>query len=135
MRLTVSDRFGARIGVLVMVCAMAAALGACGSGPRVSGLSFGNARFVTVGDTVTVRMPLGDDGSRQWRVQSFDSSFLTPEGRPHVEGSGRNAQLVLTARARLPGSTELVFVEVLSPTEQAQGKAPRTKRFKVEIVP
>ena len=135
MRLMASGRFSVRCGAVAFVCAMALVLVACGSGPRVSGLQFGNARFVTLGNTVTVRLPLGDDGSRQWRVQSFDSSFLTPEGRPQVQGSGRNAEMVITARARIPGSTELVIVEVLSPAQVAQGKSPRTKRFKIEIVP
>lgn len=124
----------AALGVAVLAGGAVATVAGCSSGPKVSGVSFGAARFVGVGKTLTVRLPLGPGGAREWRVSSFDSSFLTVIER-HIEGAGDNAELVITARTRLPGTTELEFIEVLSPEQEARGAQPRTRTFKVEIVP
>lgn len=125
---------GAVLVVALLVIGAPAPLAGCSSGPEVSGVQFGNSRFIGVGKTLTVRLPLGPGGARQWRVTSFDSSFLTPLERS-VEGTGDNAELVITARTRLPGTTKLVFTEVLTPEQQSRGVQPRTRTFKIEIVP
>ncbi len=127
-----NQRRGALAGAVIALSLLVGA--GCGGGPSVSGFSVGSARFIGVDETLTVKLPLGEDGTRLWRVSSFDSAFLTPLNR-QVVGTGRSARLVITARTRLPGTTELEIVEVLTPTEMAQGMAPRTKKYKIEIVP
>jgi hypothetical protein len=117
---------------LLILMALIAATGCSSDGPKMSGFGFGSTRIVQVGQIVELRLPLGQDGSRTWRVTSYDSLYLAIAGPPTVavDGNGKE-QLVLVARAKLPGKTEVQVTEMVS---RSAGRAPRIETFKVEII-
>jgi hypothetical protein len=97
---------------LVLACVIL--LGACaGGGPSVSGWGLGNTRVVKVGEVVEFRLPMGPDGSRQWRVTSYDSLYLSVAGppRPARKADG-SFELLVRATARTQGETEIGLTEV-----------------------
>lgn len=99
-------------------------------GPKVSGFAIGDTRIVSVGDIVTLRMPMDDGGQRQWRVSSYDSAYLGLVERPRIEtGSSGKMEVVTRAQARTPGVTSIKLIE----TTASPGKAPRTVSFRIRI--
>ena len=115
---------------LVAALLFIALAGCSSSGPTLSGLAFGENRVVRVGDTVTLRIPIREDGLRQWRVSSYDSLYLQMSGRPGVEqASDGSYQIVARATARRVGTTTIELTE-----EATGGKKPRVARFKVRVI-
>jgi hypothetical protein len=113
--------------------AAALLLSACAADtPQVSGFAFGDTRMVSVGDVVELRIPLEADGTREWRVSSYDSLYLALVGRPSVDtdAAGRSS-LVFSARAKTRGRTTVELEEVPGP--RTEGRPPRTMRFKISI--
>ena len=108
------------------------AVGCSSDGPKMSGFGLGKTRMVKVGQIVELRLPLREDGSRNWRVTEYDSLYLTVAGRPTIEVNDKGEQvLVLVTRAKTPGRTE---VEVTEMIPRSAGRAPRIEKFKVEIL-
>ncbi len=110
-----------------------AVIAGCASGPRLSGLAIGETRFVSVGDLVELRLSLRDDGSRLWRVTAYDSLYLGMEGRPQVVEGGGGAELLVRARARYEGETEVEVTEMLTVEHRRAGREPRVVRFRISI--
>lgn len=129
-----SCRIGPRRGVtpalLTVVILLGCASCSSSSGPRMTGFGLGDSRIVSVGELVELKLPLSDQGTREWRVSSYDSLYLAIAGRPQViQTSSGGQELLVRARARTPGET---IVEV---TEQAPTRgAPQTRRFTIRIV-
>ena len=104
---------------------------ACSSGgPTLSGFAFGETRLVSVGEVVELRLPLREDGSRQWRVTSYDSLYLALVQRPGVETAADGSRhIVARATARRAGSTTVELTEV-----GTGGTKPKSARFEVRII-
>ncbi|MHC4992735.1 MAG: hypothetical protein ACYTGC_17325 [Planctomycetota bacterium] len=120
--------FGRRFSRLAVLAVVALAIAGCSSsGPRVSGFAIGDTRIVSLNEVIEIRMPLREDGSRQWRVTSFDSFFISLIDTPRpVPGRDGKPELLVRARARTPGETTLEITEV--------GAAkPRVRRFTIRI--
>jgi hypothetical protein len=111
-------------GVLTVVC------GCQSNQPSVSGFALGDTRIVSVGDLVELRAPIREDGSRAWRVTSYDSFYLTLTRRPTlVEVAPGRFEIVAVARARVPGETQIVMTE-----QNVQGRRPRTLTYRINIL-
>lgn len=96
----------------------------------MSGFAIGSTRIVSVGEVVELRMPLHESGSRQWRVTSYNSLYLSVAGRPRVEVSANGSrEMVVTAQARTPGETQIEVTEIV-----ARGTKAEVVRFKVRIL-
>lgn len=118
--------------VVLVVCSLAlAAHAGCSPGdPSVSGFGLGNNRVVSVGETVELRIPIDEQGTRTWRVSSYDSLYLTLSSQPRVVREDDGSYAVrFTARAKTPGETTVVLTEVTPGIE-----APRTKSFTFRIL-
>lgn len=104
---------------------------ACASnGPRMGGLSIGGTHFLKVGDVVELTLPVAADGTRAWRVSSYDSLYLSIAERPQVvQGKDGKPVLRIKARAKTPGKTTVEVTEVAPP----RGQVPRVESFKVNI--
>lgn len=123
------DRESRRVGAMLLVLAAAMLMSCKSDGPSLTGLSLGSTHYVKVGDVVELRLPIAADGSREWRVTSYDSLYLTVASRPRVvEGPKGRPVLLMTARAKTPGKTEVELTEVVPP-----GDLPQVKTFKVHI--
>jgi hypothetical protein len=110
---------------LLLLTIVLATLTACsGSGPTMTGLPIGNMRVVKTGDIVTLTLPLNEDGSRRWRVTSYDSAYLAMPQRPRREGNA----LVLTGEARRVGESQIEITEIVPP-----GQTPKRKNFKLRV--
>lgn len=95
----------------------------------MSGFALGDTRVVSVGDVVELRVPLRADGSRQWRVSSYDSLYLQLINNPQsAQRSDGSWEMLSRARARTVGETEVVMTELARP-----GQDQRVVRFKVRI--
>lgn len=97
--------------VRIVACALLAL--ACATGcassrePSVSGVGLFDNRNVSLGDVVEIRLPAGPDGRRAWRVTSYDSAILMPEGRAGLERAGDDLVYVMRFRAQVRGETEV----------------------------
>jgi hypothetical protein len=97
--------------------------------PSMSGFAFGDTRVVSVGDVVELRVPRRADGSRQWRVSSYDSFYIQLISNPQpVQRADGSWEMLIRARARTAGETEVVVSELLPPGQDA-----RTVRFRLRI--
>ena len=116
--------------LIAMVVLLTPMLISCsGSGPSVSGFALGNRRAVKRGEIVEIRMPLTEGGSRQWRVTSYDSLYLSMVESPRLEAKpDGSAEMIVRARAMTAGETELELTEVAPP-----GRSPDVRRFKISI--
>jgi len=105
-------------------------VGCSSSGPKLAGFAIGDTRIVSVGEIVELRAPLSDDRSPLWRVESFDSLYLSMVGRPQVTSDGKGGFILVTrARAETPGETSIKLVE----SGRFDGP-PRSVSFTVRIV-
>ena len=115
---------------LAAVAIAALVIAGCNSGgPKMSGFAIGSTRIVSVGEVVELRMPLQESGDRQWRVSSYNSLYISMAGRPRVEVSSNGTrEMIVTARARTPGDTEIELTEIAT-----RSTKPKVVRFKVKI--
>ena len=125
------DRFQpALFSFVAILAAIVWSTGCANSGPRMSGMGLGQNRVVHVGDIVELRTPIDERGSREWRVSSYDSLYLSLIERPRiVQRSDGNYEMVARARAMAPGETTVDLVEV-KPGVQS----PRSLRFNIRIL-
>lgn len=114
-----------------LVLGGAAAGGCATDGPSMSGFALGDLRIVSKGDIVELRYPIRPDGSRQWRVSSYDSFHLQLIDNPSIRQrpDGR-FEMVMRARAREEGDTTVVLT-----SRPPAGGEVRQVEFKVRIVP
>jgi len=120
------------LGLLAMVGAPALVAGCGGDGPRLSGFALGDTRIVSVGELVELRLPRADDGSRRWRVTSYDSYHLELIDNPQVvRGPDGTRETRVVARAKNVGESTLELTEVAPPG----GGPPSVKRFTVRVTP
>ncbi len=117
--------------VLVAAGVAGAQLGGCSSGgPKLSGFGLGNSRIVSVGETVELRTPVRSDGTRQWRISSYDSLYLGVSATPQVvQRSDGSAEVVFRATAKTPGETTVELTEIAP-----AGVKPQMASFKVTIL-
>ncbi len=86
--------------------------------------------MVSVGDIVELRLPLRENGSREWRVTSYDSFYLSIASRPEfITGANGKPELLIRARARTPGETRVEVSEV-----GATNGPPQRVEFNVRIL-
>jgi hypothetical protein len=116
--------------MLVIAAGLGGLAGCASDQPTLSGFAFGDRRIVSVGDLVELRAPIREDGSRAWRVTSYDSFYLTLTRRPTiVEAAPGRFEIVVVARARVPGDTQIVLTE-----QNVQGRRPRTLTYQLSII-
>ena len=102
---------------VVLIGIEAGCAGGGGSGPQLSGFGIGDSRSVSVGEMIDMRLPLREDGSREWRVTSWDSRYISIASRPEfITGANGRPEMLLRARARTPGETTIEVSQV-GPTD------------------
>ncbi len=122
---------GRGLALLSVVCILA--LSSCSSNqPTLSGFGLGNLRVVGVDDLVTLTVPLAEGGGRAWRVESYDSFYLIVAEPPRfVRSDSGPGSIVMRARARQAGETEIRIIETDAPAD----RAAEVITFSVRIVP
>ena len=122
------------LGWLAACLVLLAAIGCSSKEPTISGFGLGASRAVSVGDTFEIRLPVGENGERLWRITSYDSYFLTVAANTRAETTSDGSAIVMPILARQVGDTTIEVTERVSMQDRAAGREPRTKTFKVQII-
>jgi hypothetical protein len=105
--------------------------GGCSSSrPSVSGFGIGTTTFVSVGETLTLRLPVDDDGA-MWRVSSFDSLFVELVDPPRLMTEpGKDPYRRVVIRATNPGETEIELSKPDTKTGRVHTETRKISIFK-----
>ena len=126
---TANTSHGTAASFIMVLCLLW--ISACSpGGAHLSGFGLGATRVVHVGEIVEIRMPLRDDGSRRWRVTSYDSRYLRVAEQPRVmQASDGSWEMVVRVLAHVPGETEVELTEIAT-----RERAARAIRFTVKVL-
>ncbi len=115
----------------LLAAGLLAGVGCAGSGPQVSGFALGDTRIVSVGELVELRLPRAEDGTRRWRVTSYDSYHLELVDNPKVVQRPDGSWVTrVVARARNVGESTLEVTRLARP-----GESPLVRRFTIRVDP
>lgn len=111
--------------LLVSACVIAGAPGCASSDPQVSGVGLFDRRHVSVGETVTIKLPIDPAAGDGWRLTQFDSAILRPQpGSGEIDGRRVTYEFV----ASMPGEANLVFTRI-----RRERATDEERRFKVIV--
>ncbi|MBL0921526.1 MAG: protease inhibitor I42 family protein [Phycisphaerales bacterium] len=102
-------RFRLLIAALLGALAFLPGSAGCGGGPQVSGTALFNTRIVREGDPVEIRLPFDRVVGLEWTLESYDSRYLSYQGRTYAMDDDNTGTLIVRFFAKLPGETELTL--------------------------